>query len=267
MKIIDAIKRRTSVRNFDGKSLPDGQVASIQRWIAQATSPFGGSVSIRLARMDGGTSFRPSTYGVITGARQFLLLAMRPDRESALSAGYMMERIVLNAVVAGLGTCWVGGTFSGSSFDRGMLWPDGERLRIVVPVGVAASRKAILSELMSLAVGSRRRRPFGSLFFDCTFATPLSHAGAGGLAFSLEMMRLAPSSMNSQPWRAIVEGGVVHFFMKRHSDLSLIDMGIGLCHFHEAEMAARCSGEFFMATGPAAPPTGLSYLISYRRLG
>lgn len=267
MKIIEAIKQRKSVRNYDGKPLSSDRVEAVQRWIAQATSPFGGSVSIRLARMNGATSFRPTTYGVITGARQYLLLAMRPDRESALSAGYMMERIVLNATEEGLGTCWVGGTFAGSSFDCDVQWPVGEVLKAVVPVGMAAARRTVLSALMSMAAGSRRRRPFGALFFDCTFATPLSPAGVGSMAYSLEMMRLAPSSMNSQPWRALVEGSAVHFFMKRRSELSLIDMGIGLCHFHQAEMAYGCSGEFFSAAGPMAPPVGLNYLISYRRLG
>ena len=53
------------------------------------------------------------------------------------------------------------------------------------------------------------------------------------------MVRLAPSAVNKQPWRAVVCGSTVHFYEKRSKgfitaqgwDVQKIDMGIALCHF------------------------------------
>jgi len=58
------------------------------------------------------------------------------------------------------------------------------------------------------------------------------------------MMRLAPSSVNSQPWRALVVGDTVHFYYTPKSNLSLIDCGIGLCHFYEDERFHGHAGRF-----------------------
>ena len=43
-------------------------------------------------------------------------------------------------------------------------------------------------------------------------------------------MRLAPSSLNSQPWRAVVDGDTAHFFVAAKARDNYVDMGIGLAH-------------------------------------
>lgn len=52
-------------------------------------------------------------------------------------------------------------------------------------------------------------------------------------------MRLAPSSTNSQPWRAEVVGDTVYFYYENKSEASILDLGIGICHFW---FAAKESG-------------------------
>ena len=80
---------------------------------------------------------------------------------------------------------------------------------------------------------------FEELFFLGGFSAPLTAEEAGGLADALELVRLAPSAVNKQPWRAVVCGDTVHFYEKRSKgfvtaegwDVQKIDMGIALCHF------------------------------------
>ncbi len=82
------------------------------------------------------------------------------------------------------------------------------------------------------------------LFFDGAFDTPLTKEKAESLAIPLEMIRLAPSAVNKQPWRVVVVDNTVHFYLKRSKgfskegklDMQMIDMGIALCHF---ALAAR----------------------------
>ena len=48
-----------------------------------------------------------------------------------------------------------------------------------------------------------------------------------------EMVRIAPSASNGQPWRLILDGDSVHFYHdeKEYSMFKQLDMGIAFCHF------------------------------------
>ena len=56
---------------------------------------------------------------------------------------------------------------------------------------------------------------------------------------ALEMVRWAPSAVNKQPWRAVIDGRQAHFYEKKSKgyvdatgwDLQKVDIGIVLYHF------------------------------------
>lgn len=263
MNIIEAIRARHSVRSFDGQGLSDEQLQTLHQAVSRAESPFGGNVTIRLSRYSLKRGYRPSTYGMIRGAEYFFLISMADDRQSALSAGFRFEQVVLAATSHGLGCCWIAATFKDSDFKNDEPWPEGETLKVVCPVGLA-TRPALMERLTRTALGSKSRKPFPELFFLNDFITPLP--ADNRFAEALEMMRLAPSSANSQPWRAVVTDAAVHFYCKAKNDslLPFIDCGIGLCHFHETERFNGHTGTFFTYPAVPTPPSGLHYLISYR---
>lgn len=71
-----------------------------------------------------------------------------------------------------------------------------------------------------------------------SFEQPLTPDAAGKLFLPLEMICLAPSAVNKQPWRMVVMDDVVRFYLQRSKnfdsgkiDMQKIDMGIALCHF------------------------------------
>lgn len=262
MNIIEAIQERRSVRTYNGAPLSRTASSELFKAINNAYDPFEGDISIKLNDFDLSDGFRPSTYGVIKGAMTYFLVAGTDSRQSELSIGFVFEQIVLKAWQLGLGTCWIGGTFKGSDFDRlADTWTEGQQLRIVSPVGVP-SGLSFREKIMRTAVGSDRRKPFEKLFFDTDFATPLSPNSRYGTA--LEMLRLAPSSTNSQPWRALVIGETVHFYYMPKSKFAVIDCGIGLCHFYETEKFYSHAGIFAADTTAPTPPDSMKYLISYR---
>lgn len=261
MTIIEAIKQRHSVRSYLPGSLTGSQQSELTEYASAAASPFGGHVTIRLRHYDLSGGFRPSTYGMIKGATDFFIIGIADDDMSALSAGFRFEQVVLRACQLGLGTCWIGGTFKGSDFDRDESWPDGERLRIVCPVGKAGKQR-LIERVAHAAIGSSRRKPFDRLFYDGDFDRPLSPDSRYGQ--SLEMLRLAPSSTNSQPWRAVVCDNTVHFYYRSASSYALIDCGIALCHFYETEKYLGRQGAFFNSADAPLPSAGLLYLTSYK---
>ncbi len=281
MNILEAIKQRRSVRRFDGRVLTDNMRARLLRAIDESFSPFGGRVTIRLKRFDLKAGYKPGTYGFISGAEDYFLIAMADDDASRLTAGFRFEQVVLEACRAGLGTCWIAGTYRGSDFDCGQTWPEGEHLQAVCPVGVAL-KPGLKEKIILLSVGSDRRKPWESLFFIEDFDRPLTRDNR--FAPALEMLRLAPSSSNSQPWRALVQGDTVHFYRKSTGRWTLIDCGIALSHFYLTEQHLHPAptdqpsgnphlsahpGTFLTAPAPPPPPpagpAGLEYLTSYRR--
>lgn len=246
---------RKSVRSFQPVSIEEWQLRELEKARDTAYSPFGGKTTLKLRFYDLSGPMKPSTYGVISGAELFMLLDAGDDNESALSGGFRMEQLVLKATEVGLGTCWIGGTFKESQFEDSC--EEGEQLQAIVATGVPASKMRLLERAGRLMAGSDKRKPFGKLFFDKLPNTPLSESDIFGR--SLEMMRLAPSSLNSQPWRAVVNGHKVDFYLTGISRMHMIDLGIGLCHFYLMEKELGRKGEFIF--NPDSNKTIVSYIL------
>ncbi|MDE6489568.1 MAG: nitroreductase family protein, partial [Muribaculaceae bacterium] len=260
MNIIQAMTERRSIRSFNGHVLDDDIRTTLSKAADESSDPFGGSVTIRLNNFDLKNGYRPGTYGMIKGASDFFLIGMKDDELSALSAGFRFEQVVLKAWQLGLGCCWIAATFKGSDFDRGQQWPDGERLKIICPVGIPA-KPALLDKLTRATFRSSSRKPFDRLFFLDDFNHPVGSDNRFHEA--LQMLRLAPSSTNSQPWRALIADNTVHFYYKPISPLSVIDCGIGMCHFHETEMFYGRRGIFAKHDDAPVPPDNWRYIMSY----
>lgn len=262
MDILQAIKERRSVRSYNGVPLNKEMITKLMSIIEDSYTLFGGNITIRLKSFDIKGDFKPSTYGVIKGATDYFLMGIGEGEESQLTAGFQFEQVVLKAWELGLGTCWIAGTYKGSQFDKDEKWPDGESLKIICPVGFPEKQR-FLEKVMRFTVGSNNRKPFSELFYKGDFKEPLSTENKFGE--SLEMLRLAPSSTNSQPWRALVKENKVMFYYKPKSPISVLDCGIGLCHFYETEKYNGYKGIFEKEKDYPVPPEDWKYLITYYR--
>lgn len=263
MNLVDAIRHRHSVRNFDGTPLTTAQVENINKAIATAKAPFGGEFVIKLASVGESGEFHPSTYGVISGAKEYLLLGAGDDAASAMSAGFAMEAVILMAQALGLGSCWLSSTFRDRSFaavasELGSNTP----LKATAPIGVPSGKGGFLNTLKRLWSRSDKRKDLEELFFDNTVTVPL-HVGSMWRE-PLDLMRWAPSSTNSQPWRAIVHHGQVDFYLIDDSLLSYLNMGIGLCHFTIGCDQKGIPGRFEVHP-PMNTPSEWHYVTSYVR--
>lgn len=261
------VRSRHSVRSYAGKPLSDAERDELLGAVAGAGCPFASAeaLSIDLADFDITGPCKPGTYGMINGAASFLLMGFDDTPEASLAAGFVFEQVILRATSLGLGTCWMAATFRNTDFEAKAGFGPGRKIKVVSPVGVPAARRSFLERVTRFAAGSDRRKPFSSLFFSGDFRTPLVRENTFGNA--LEMLRLAPSSMNSQPWRAVVEGGrTVHFYYESKAKMPYLDCGIGLCHFALADACGNEAGMFYIAADAPEAPSGLTYLRSYSRV-
>jgi len=193
--------------------------------------------------------------------------------------GYVFERAVLSATALGLGTCWLGASFNRSGFAAKINLAEGEILPAVSPVGYVASRRTVVDAVTRFFARAKRRKPWKELFFDGDFGRPLTREAAGPYADVLEMVRLAPSASNRQPWRIVKEAGrdVFHLFISRSAvysgvaatvaggDLQRMDMGIACCHFDLAARELELAGNWEVLEPPEIKlPERTSYVASWR---
>jgi hypothetical protein len=191
--------------------------------------------------------------------------------------GFAMERAILAATDLGLGTCWLGGTFTRSSFARAIGAGPDESVPAVTAVGHHTERRGAVEEIVRFGAGSARRKPWAELFFAGSFGTPLERGQAGPFETPLEMTRLAPSASNKQPWRVVVEPGAAHFYVQRDAtyartlatagipDLQRVDIGIAMCHFELVTRAAGGAGAWSNdAPRVGALPELTEYVATWR---
>lgn len=246
------IMARSSVRDYAPEPMAAEQREALEAMCAEATAPFGGRVRIVLAGFADGATRSPGTYGVIHGARDYFVVATDGTPEAKLSAGFAFERIVLEATAMGLGTCWLAATFRGTPFARAAALEEGMEVTAVSPLGVASGRRHLLERLTRTLVRESSRKPFDALFQGATER----------FGRALEAVRRAPSSVNSQPWRAVVRDGRVDFYYAGRSNCVMLDMGIALCHFALVCAQDGVAGSFGMLPEPPES-SGNTYLRSY----
>ncbi len=169
-----------------------------------------------------------------------------------------METIILYLTSLGLGTCWLGGSFTRSAFARKISLKDDEHIPAVTATRRVRGTAATRHNLIRRFAKGERRLPWEKLFFDQDFDHPMSKSEAGADQLALEMVRLAPSASNKQPWRVVRGGDTFHFFLQRTPgyresmlkkmlgifDLQRVDMGIALCHFALTEAELGRKGEW-----------------------
>ena len=261
MSIIETIKERNSVRSYSGERLSSDLITQIENYTKQLTAPFGAKARIELidAKL-GDEPVKLGTYGVISGASHFLALIIdKNDPMAETSGGYIFEQAILYCTALKLGTCWLGGTFSAKDFSKQIHLKENDKLTIISPVGYKREKKRLIDSIMRTGAGSNKRKAFETLFFDENFDTPYGQ----NLTYSipLEMIRLAPSATNKQPWRVLKEGNFFHFYHIPNR-FSLIDLGIALCHFEQTCKELNLTGEFkILDTVPMTKD--LKYQISW----
>lgn len=274
--VIELIKKRTSIRTYDGKPLPVDVKDKLTAYSNSVKGPF--EAGVRFVLADNNMRDEPlklGTYGIIKNAPSFIIAVVEEKERRMEQVGYMLENVILYAESLSLGTCWLGGTFSRSGFAKAAGIKKGEEIPIVSPVGFPAENRRMVDRMMRLAAGSKNRKNWDELFFDGSFEKSLARDRAGIYEVPLEMVRLAPSASNKQPWRIVMDGGNFHFYLQHSKgyakalghDIQKIDMGIAMCHFESSSKELGIRGAWVLKQlDTAGIPEDAEYMISWETI-
>ncbi|MCB2353313.1 nitroreductase family protein [Clostridium estertheticum] len=270
--IEETIKKRVSVRTYDSKSLSEKDKEKLLNEINKLTNPFGVKVQIHLIEKDtvanGG---KLGTYGVIKGAKTFLGVSVNKSEYGLVAAGYQFENLILYATNMGLATVWLAATFSREQFETAMDIKKDELFPAISPIGYAAGKKSVTESLMRKTLKSDKRKPWEKIFFQDSFENPLSKEEANEYLKPLEMLRLAPSATNAQPWKVVKKQGSYHFFESHKKNIKeeeimikKVDVGIALSHFHQTVLENGLTGNFEKQSDfKIDVPDNTDYIISW----
>jgi nitroreductase len=256
----ELIRRRYSCRSYDQRVIDHATGTSLEETCRNVgTGPFGNGIRIVLISTreeDDRALRRLGTYGFIKGAQGFLIGAVTPAPNALVDFGYVFELVILRATDLGLGTCWLGGTFTKSRFARAIHVAGKETMPAASAVGYADERARIRGGIR-LRMGMNRRMNADALFFDGAIGVPLKTHQAEPYGAALEAVRWAPSASNKQPWRLVRTEAGYHFYLQRTprygkgsllftvlrlADLQLLDIGIAMSHFELVARETGCTG-------------------------
>lgn len=275
--ITKAVNARYSVRNYMNQTLDEAILTEIKAFIKEIHNPFGPEVNFHfLDQTMVVEGERIGTYGVIKGASQYVGATIKEEPMALEALGYVFETLVLYLASMGIGTCWLGGTFNRNGF-KNVLGLDAQVLfPIVTPLGYPADKKHVVEVVMRRLIKADQRKPWETLFFQNSFETPLKQTGDEPFEHALEMLRLAPSASNKQPWRVVKENQAWHFYEQITPgysdafkyDIQRIDMGIAAAHFDLALKQSGIFGTFSVLERPnIVAPNHAKYLFSWVRSG
>lgn len=277
--IVEIIQRRYSCRKYEIQLLDNKTKRFLKEFLqGDSTSPLEGETRFELIEM---SELNPKvkrqlgTYGFIQGAQNFVVGATKKSEHDLENFGYIMEELVLYATDLGLGTCWVGGTLNRSRFAAQINITDDEVVPAITPVGYAAKSQSKVDRVARWAARSKNRHPWQTLFFEVDCDHPLTRERADQYETPLEMIRLAPSASNRQPWRIIKENDThtYHFFIIRKRswysrflswpDFPRVDLGIAICHFNLTAQELGLKGDWDFLRPSITIPPHLEYYISW----
>ncbi len=272
MDIKQVISKRRSVRTYKVGPISQELKEKLKKYIADVSSPFEPKTRFVLIDTDDmSPQTKLGTYGVINGAKTFICgVTEKVDRYEE-NIGYAFEKIILYATSLDLGTCWLGGTFNRSNFAKAAGLKENEIIPVVTPVGYAKEKRSFLDSVFVKSAGSDNRKDWSELFFDEDFGKPLKRDAEDRFTEVFDMVRIAPSARNKQPWRIVKNGGMFHFYLSRALgyketvgyDIQRLDIGIAMCHFEIIIQELGLTGKWIDQAPEITLEKNTEYIISY----
>ena len=236
MNIADMIPRRRSVRAYRAEAIPDTTLADLRAYM-DGLIPLipGAKVEGRIIPTDHGNFLQKWK------TPHFIAIFSDGSDDALLNVGFMFQQLDLYAQSRGLGTCWVG---LGSLTEKEPV-PEGMKLAVMMAIGLPDDvPERTPADFKRKAMPEISDRPDERL----------------------DVLRLAPSATNSQPWFVAHEGDMLHLYreelglikQRTHGRMNKIDMGIGLCHlyvnhpetfrFHREENPPTINGQLYIGS-------------------
>lgn len=213
MNTYEAIYKRKSVRKYKQELIPEELLEDIQNYFDEIPRLVPGiRTELVIERCMNGRE------GAVLGKSKppYQMKIYSEDKERyRMNAGYLMEMMSLYLTTRGLGSCY--------------------RSTSLLPKKDMDGKKYLMTMSFGYAAGSHLRTAVQFRRLDIKNLCVLRETMRPWVRELIEAARLAPSSMNSQPWRFLISNGRIHIFSRKddagfRGKYTEFNLGIMLAH-------------------------------------
>lgn len=243
MKLSEMIYKRKSVRSYTGKLVDEETLEKIIVF-TENIKPLYPDIKVRSEIVN-----RENVRCIFPWTTPQLIAIFTEDKEGALeNVGFIYQQLDLYLQSVGLGVCWLG---MGRLSSQGVVETkhnDGLKFVMMLAFGYPKG------DALRSGISEFKRKSLGEI--------------SDKVDERLEPARVAPSSVNSQPWYFVHEGDSIHAYCTHKgflkagmlNDMNKIDMGIALAHMY---VANEETFKFFKAEN-VQKIKGYSYIGSFK---
>ena len=239
MQLADMIQKRQSVRRYEKTPVSPEQIAQIRAFIA-AMKPLYADIQVKAELIE-----KDAVKSLFPWVTPQVIAIFSEDKEGAMeNVGFLYQQLDLFLQSIGLGTCWLG--VGRPSEDAIFAAAGQDGLQYVIMMSFGYPKEVLYRD----SVHDFHRKALADI--------------ADTADARLEPARLAPSSMNSQPWYFVHDGELLHLYcvqkgVDKAKKLNRLDAGIALAHLYVSNM------DTFVFTKKAVPERkGYGYIGSAR---
>lgn len=243
MELKDMIYRRKSTRSYTGKPVDEVTLQKIRVFAAHA-KPLYEQLKVRSEIVNA-----DSVRCILPWTTPQMVAVFSEEKDGAMeNVGFIYQQLDLYMQSLGLGVCWLGMGRLASGKEAVLKGEDDLKFVMLLAFGYpkGEAQRHDVSEFKRKSLAEISDKPDAAL----------------------EPARLAPSSVNSQPWYFTHEGDTVHLYCvqqgilmkKQPSRLNRMDVGIALAHLYVVDQNRF---QFFKVDAPA-PVKGYSYIGSFK---
>ena len=195
MNIYEAVFARKSVRSFRMDAINTSLLEAIKNYHREAQGIFGqNGIDVTVVDNRLGQQKALGIFGI--RAPYYLLIYSEDGEKAAMNVGFVCQQTVLYMCSKGIGSCIV----NPASAKRPLQRVNGKQLYGVVAFGRGKS--------------GCNRKPVEANRLDMSKLCIYKEKPRLWMKQLLEAARMAPSSLNSQPWRFVVYDNRIHIFCK-----------------------------------------------------
>ncbi len=213
MDLLQAMQERHSVRIYTGQEIEEEKRMKLNAMIGECNEESGLNIQICYNDPDGFHS-KLAHYGNFRNVNNYIILAGEPSADLQERCGYYGEKIVLEAQMMGLNTCWAALTFNKRKVRR--MVPEGNKMVLAIAIGY----------------GETKGVPHKSRALESFMAT--KGEMPDWFRKGAEAALLAPTAINQQKFKMGIRNGNPVIRIAGMGPYTKVDLGIVKYHFEAA---------------------------------
>lgn len=221
MNIKEAIEVRSSRRTYTNQAIEATKVEKLKNLIEQINLESGLHLQLYINNGDAFSGLKMS-YGMFKNVSNYIaLVGNKKDEDLVEKLGYYGEKLVLEATMLNLGTCWVGGTYDKKSCKY--VVNENETLLGIITLGYSPESRPLKERMVYSIIRRKTKLIQEMLTSDMKNPAWILHG--------MEAVQKAPSAINQQPVRFLYKDGKLTAEVTEKLGYEKMDLGIAKLHF------------------------------------